>query len=319
MRCYTLEDHATRDCPEDSNFKLCSECSTEGHLWYECREKIKKCVNCNEDHNTLAMKCPKRKMIIKEKRKDEIERQNMKYVDVARGHGSLPSQAAMPRYIFPEITKEETLKIHICVAHAHNRNLENPGSYVEELNKILAANNLPNIITPDCPKSDTILTVKPGQRKQKTDDVLTTETQKESEEQTVKQKPRIRNRKSRKDSNSKQTESETSDAENENAPKGIDSDIKTAKEVGLNLYTPQERGWPEKEFTVESLVTGLRKNTYKYTNDNKNYNDEEVLQMILTGNVKLKNCWNTAENDQFRKITPGQLQERSPIEQRVQE
>ncbi len=67
---------------------------------------------------------------------------------------------------------------------------------------------------------------------------------------------------------------------------------------------------------MESLVTGLRKNTYKYTYDNKNYNEEEVLQMILTGNVKLRNCWNTVENDQFRKIRPGQLQERSPIEQR---
>lgn len=31
MRCYTLEEHATRNCPKDSAFKLCSECSTEGH------------------------------------------------------------------------------------------------------------------------------------------------------------------------------------------------------------------------------------------------------------------------------------------------
>ncbi len=316
MRCYALEEHATRDCPKDSNFKLCSECSKEGHLWYECREKNKKCVNCKENHNTLAMKCPKRKMILKEKRKDEIERQNMKYVEAARGHGSVPAQAAMPRYVHPEITKEETLKIHICVAHAHYRNLENPGSYGEELNKILTANNLPNIIIPDCPKSDTLLTVTSDQRKQKADEVMPTEIQQEPEEQSVKQKLRIRSRKPRKDSTSKQTESETSDVDNENTAKGTDSVTKTAKEVGLNLYTPQERGWPEKEFTVESLVTGLRKNTYKYTYDNKNYNEEEVLQMILTGNIKLRNCWHTVENDQFRKIRSGQLQERSPIEQR---
>ncbi len=39
MRCYNLEDHATRDCPKDPRYKLCSECSSEGHLWHECKEK----------------------------------------------------------------------------------------------------------------------------------------------------------------------------------------------------------------------------------------------------------------------------------------
>ncbi len=39
MRCYKLEHHNIRDCPEDTNFKRCSECSTEGHLWYQCKEK----------------------------------------------------------------------------------------------------------------------------------------------------------------------------------------------------------------------------------------------------------------------------------------
>ena len=61
MRCYKLEDHNTRDCSKDKDYRKCSECSNEGHLWYECKEKVKKCINCMEEHSTLAMKCPKKR------------------------------------------------------------------------------------------------------------------------------------------------------------------------------------------------------------------------------------------------------------------
>lgn len=43
----------------------------------------------------------------------------------------------------------ELLKFHLCVAHAQFQNQERPGSYTHELNNILRANNLPNIIVPD--------------------------------------------------------------------------------------------------------------------------------------------------------------------------
>ena len=82
MRCYRLEAHNTRDCPKGSDFKICSECSIEGHMWYEFKSGAKKCINCDEEHSTLAMKCPKRKMILKEKRKEDIERQKMSYADI---------------------------------------------------------------------------------------------------------------------------------------------------------------------------------------------------------------------------------------------
>ncbi len=34
MKCYCLEEHNTRDCPKGKEYKLCSECSNEGHLWF---------------------------------------------------------------------------------------------------------------------------------------------------------------------------------------------------------------------------------------------------------------------------------------------
>ncbi len=223
MRCYNLEDHATRDCHKDSRYKLCSECSIEGHLWHECKEKTKKCVNCKEKHSTMAMRCPKRKIILKEKRREETERKNMNYVEIVRSQGNVPTQSSVPHYIYPDITKEETLKIHICVAHARYNNLEKLGSSGDELNKILTANNLPNQIIPDCPKSDKI---------------FTTETQGSAQYQTTTHKSRNRGKKQRKDStNTQTTESEASDLEHENIDKG--TDVKDATDFGLKLYTAQ--------------------------------------------------------------------------------
>ncbi len=131
--------------------------------------------------------------------------------------------------------------------------------------------------------------------------MLTKESQENAEYQTTTYKSRHKGMKQRKDStNTQTTESEASDLEHENIDKG--TDVKNATELGLKLYTTQEKGWPLKYFTVEKLVTGLKNKTYKYTYENKNYTDEEVLQMIQAGDLKLKSCWSTIGIDQFREI-----------------
>ena len=88
---------------------------------------VKRCLNCDEEHSTLAMKCPKRKMIMKVKRKQEAERQNMTYSDMTRVQINISSQAKPPQYNAPQITREELLKINICISHAHHKNLIDPG------------------------------------------------------------------------------------------------------------------------------------------------------------------------------------------------
>ncbi len=74
MECYTLEDHLSNECPKRKDFKVCSECSREGHVWHQCNETNKQCLNCSGSHSTLAMKCVK-KEILKEKRTQDNERQ----------------------------------------------------------------------------------------------------------------------------------------------------------------------------------------------------------------------------------------------------
>ncbi len=160
MRCYKLEAHNTRDCDKPNDYKICSECSTEGHLWHQCRETIKTCVNCGDEHSTLAMKCSRRKEVIKEKKKEETERGRMTYTGVTRS--LIQQQSETNHYSPPSISREDILRINICVSHSHYRNIEYPGTYEEELNKILKLNNLPSIKIPDIPNSAEIYNITTG-------------------------------------------------------------------------------------------------------------------------------------------------------------
>ncbi|RUM28021.1 MAG: hypothetical protein DSY42_09145 [Aquifex sp.] len=159
MKCYSLETHFTSECPMPREYKICSECSEEGHVWHQCQNTTKKCLNCNEDHSSMAMKCGKRKEILKEKRNQITERQKMNYATISQ---ITPSATTMPNFQTPTVTKEELLKIHICVAHAQNKDQITPGTYKSELNKMLKVNNLPTIIIPEEP--DTTTNVTQGQQ-----------------------------------------------------------------------------------------------------------------------------------------------------------
>lgn len=36
MRCYKIEDHNPPECPKPTEYKICSECTMEGHRWKDC-------------------------------------------------------------------------------------------------------------------------------------------------------------------------------------------------------------------------------------------------------------------------------------------
>lgn len=79
LKCYALETHYTSQYPKDKSFKISSECSQIGHTWRECDKAAKCCINCNGDYLTLAMKCPKKKEIINNKKKKRKTR-NPEYI-----------------------------------------------------------------------------------------------------------------------------------------------------------------------------------------------------------------------------------------------
>ncbi len=296
MKCYELETHATKECPKPKEFKICSNCSTEGHLWFECKEIIKCCLNCGEDHSTLAMKCTKRKAIIKEKRKAEAERSKVTYLGAAKTLTQTHHMTnSYQHHITPLITREEALKINICVSHAHYKNMESPGSYAEELNKILTLNNLPNIVVPATnthskPTHPTTQTINAPETKPR----------------------RIRERR---DTERKEIEGAAS-LNNEIEQMEEQLLPKKDKEIGLQVFTPESRGWPRKNFTLEELVRGFNNQTYKYTYTDSKYTEEQVMDMIRNGDITMHTCWNIVGSDAFRKIRSGLEKERSPLNDR---
>ena len=70
-KCYRIEAHATKDCPEPT--QTCSNCAQSGHSYRDCRNTHIKCVNCTRankqsNHHTMEMRCPFRKEAIVRKR-----------------------------------------------------------------------------------------------------------------------------------------------------------------------------------------------------------------------------------------------------------
>ncbi len=78
----------------------------------------------------------------------------------------------------------------------------------------------------------------------------------------------------------------------------------------------EDRGWPKGNFTTTDLLEGIDSRKYKFTFTSKESSDKEVLDMIRSGRIILKGCWRTVDKGQFRKIRPGLVIERSPIEVR---
>ena len=124
MRCYALEEHYITECPLPKEYKICSRCSNVGHVWHQCQDLSEKCINCGGDHNALAMRCNKRKEILKEKRKQMNEKQNLTYASISQ----VTPKVTMPNMKVPSITKEEILKIHTCIAHAQGKDQKKPGT-----------------------------------------------------------------------------------------------------------------------------------------------------------------------------------------------
>lgn len=60
-RCYKVEDHYTKDCKKDKEYKICSECASVEHTWRDCKTDLKKCINGSGNHRTLAYNCPIKK------------------------------------------------------------------------------------------------------------------------------------------------------------------------------------------------------------------------------------------------------------------
>ena len=118
FKCYKYEDHSTFQCK--STKIVCSECAQEGHTHRNCNNTDKQCLNCHQNHRTLASSCPIRKDAIKDKderdRQRRTETENQTYAKIAQQ--TINQTNAAPKHqIF--LTDKIHIKLTAIILEAH--------------------------------------------------------------------------------------------------------------------------------------------------------------------------------------------------------
>jgi len=134
--CYAVEDHSISHCPklaEDPSFSVCSKCAVQGHNFKSCTKSPSefRCINCKGSHHSMAMACPMRREALRKKRSSQDTRK--KFSEVAR----LPDPSTR------EPNHEIVCKSVSLIFMASLKNMDNPGSFSNELNKLYRMNGLP--------------------------------------------------------------------------------------------------------------------------------------------------------------------------------
>ena len=157
LKCYKIEDHNTKDCRTPPEYKICSECGNPGHTHRECTSQEKKCINCGENHRTMAMRCKIRKEAIKAKEEE-------KKAESSRTPHSYSTAAAKPIANEPNSSLLNSLssdspltKYFVGMLHAHFLNSIEPGSYQRHFSEFAKLNKLQDVVWPENIPSQRIL------------------------------------------------------------------------------------------------------------------------------------------------------------------
>jgi hypothetical protein len=143
FKCYKLESHSTKNCPTP-DIVICSECSG-AHDYRDCTEATKKCINCKGAHRTMAMSCPVKKEMIKNKKNNnEEEKKKKEETTYARIVEKTIENVQLKQQTKTEekITEEQGIRAFVIILDAHLRNIIAPGTYQKELNETLKLNGI---------------------------------------------------------------------------------------------------------------------------------------------------------------------------------
>lgn len=152
-RCHKVEQHATSQCPEPKNSKLCSECGSDEHTFRACTSDTKYCVNCKvQGHSARAMRCPVRKQAHKDKQaQKKVEKTTRQ---ASPSYAIAAAQKASPPSTIPQGTHSTPM---ICLMNAHLRNAVKPGTFQTALSSELARNGIPDVqLDPDQPSLEIV-------------------------------------------------------------------------------------------------------------------------------------------------------------------
>lgn len=349
FKCYVFEDHATKDCPHEY-LVVCSECSCTGHKYTECESEVKKCINCtklgyeNTNHRTLAMACPYKKMMIKDKLKSEQENEKHKqkstYVEIAK---QAIAEATKPEEKTQLILSEpKHYKLLCAIMHAHIANICNPGCYATELNLMLQKNGLETMWFPEDPDSSKLLqaTATPNLQEYMSQKSLTetspiveqtkqiekttaketkTKERPQEQQQTSKQTqqkpqeqrdPRIQRRDKKDTSTRPKQKLTTLEEETEEDMEITTSSTlpqpQTAKDIGLKIHVTGKSVFPTSEMTTKEILMNIENKNYKWTYTDRRYRDEYIWTLMARGLITITTTDFRRDDDaMFRKIRNG--------------
>ena len=143
LRCYKIENHTTSQCPQNSDFKVCSLCSSNTHRHHACTSSTLRCLNCQGPHSSTSSTCPTRKEIITNKRKSLSQASFNNSTPTSSYDNSTRTYASVTSAQTSNFS-ETIAKSSLCLLIASAKEFESKGSFQQTLNYLLKENGLPN-------------------------------------------------------------------------------------------------------------------------------------------------------------------------------
>ena len=204
--CYGY-NHESRQCPEEKMI-LCVNCGAEGHRQGDCTAREPRCINCDGDHRTLAARCPVRKGLIKQKRKEIRERSKSRNRGSSQSRGNIQyggaSYAGVTRretangdnedvaMEIPNEMKDITTTIMSSIIYGYFWEMINPGTFQDNVDKMYEENGLCKVRFPKRINIEKVKSFyKDIMKTTPTDPPPTTQEEKESEPQRNQEEERI--------------------------------------------------------------------------------------------------------------------------------
>lgn len=325
LRCYTLEDHTTAQCDLDKTHKVCSECSSLNHTWRECDSTMKRCLSCNGPHSTMAMRCPKRKEILNMKRREDKKKEATSYTDVLKKNSKNQAQAMPSPPEMQTIPMTTKVTIYQAMMHSHYVNVSKPGSYSVTFNNLMKAHNLPTLNIQEDPPSLDIITKIAAEESMKTSTSTAANVQAENmdtgacEPVLLQQQPPEQQQTEQQETSLVPSEKQAQEqAVKPKHQKHTDRRQRkslsriTGTDIGLKIYTTRNKGWVEVPLRKNSLLKGIEDKIIKWTYTEPKIKEKEIMEKFVFGQIDLTDCFFLTEEDTFRKIKTGLLEERSP-------
>ena len=163
--CYKY-DHVTSRCPQEKMI-LCAFCGGEDHKQKDCKKETPMCLNCGEQHRTLAAACSVRKELIKEKRisiRDRSRSRSQQRQATAQAQPSSSTYAGktsqkVPSF-FQGLDKEEMKRmvtvIMSAICYSHYMEAQYEGTFQKNMDIIFKKNNLHSVKFPDLIRTEGI-------------------------------------------------------------------------------------------------------------------------------------------------------------------